>query len=306
MITWLALEEEFEFKTVSLKNFYIRRTLRIWPVYLAYVIVLAILQFSGIAIQHRYAWRGILTFTRNLYDTQWTVGGGCQDYLSYHFWSLSVEEQFYLFWPLIFRLFAMSGRIWFLASAVVFSIGFKTVYLLGWHDRSHVILFQDCNTFNYLDSLAWGCLGAIALFIREAGTKRFFERNGPALFSIGLSMIVIPGIAGIGKTVQNFGFAILLLHSIVSPDWLFYRVLSFKWMNRIGILSYSIYIWQQIIWIMWPAILLPVWFLWIPLVFGLAWISYQFLEKPFFALRAKFRNPVTNKFPAPMPPEYYS
>ena len=57
-------------------------------------------------------------------------------------------------------------------------------------------------------------------------------------------------------------------------------------------MSYSIYIWQQAIWMLWPAILGKVWFLWLPVAFGDAWVSYKFLEQPFFSLRTRFRNSV--------------
>lgn len=293
LITWLMLKEETEFRRVNVKNFYIRRTLRIWPAYLTYVALLAVFQLSGIVSQHAYAWRGILTFTRNLYDTQLTFDptGRHEDLLSFHFWSLSVEEQFYLFWPLLFCMLKMRWRICFLVFTILFSLVFQTVYFLGFYSAHHVVLFQDVNTFNFLDCLAWGCLGAILLLRWKDGLEKMYEKFGTVLFSVAVSMIAVPWAMRLGKGISNMGFAILLLHSVVKPDWIFYRPLNFRWMKRVGVLSYSIYIWQQAIWILWPKILLPVWFLWIPMVFGIAWISYEFLEKPFLALRAKFHDP---------------
>jgi peptidoglycan/LPS O-acetylase OafA/YrhL len=71
--------------------------LRIWPVYVCLLLVLAILQVTGIAIQHGYAWRGLLTFTRNFFALGWMPDqsmGPANDILSLHCWSLSIEEQF--------------------------------------------------------------------------------------------------------------------------------------------------------------------------------------------------------------------
>ena len=293
LITWLMLKEEIEFSQFSLKNFYIRRTLRIWPVYLTYVFLLGLLQFSGIARQHEYAWRGLLTFTRNFYDEQLVLDestGSRNDGVSVHCWSLSIEEQFYLFWPLAFYFLRARGRIWFLVSMILISAGFRTILMLGFYDVHFHVLFQGHSTFVYLDCLGWGCLGAFWFVARKADLVKLFERHGSIIASISISMILIPCVAGLGRGVQALGFMGLLLHSVISPNWGLYRILNFKWMNRIGVLSYSLYIWQEIVWVMWPASLRAVWFFWIPVTFGISWISYEFLEKPFLTLRAKFRD----------------
>jgi peptidoglycan/LPS O-acetylase OafA/YrhL len=287
LITWLMLREENEFERVSLKNFYIRRILRIWPVYLAFLLLLGIFQIAGILVQHEFAWRGLLTFTRNFYDAKME---SASDLASKHCWSLSIEEQFYVFWPLTFCFLGKRGRILFLILMLICSAGFKTIYLLGFHDRNSVLLFQDYSTFNYLDCLSWGCLAAFFLAARRSAAERLFNQHGSIIFAVSFSMILFPCLIGPWKGLQNAGFAALLLHSVIAPRSMFYPFLNLKWMNWIGILSYSLYIWQGIIQAMWPKFLEETWFLWLPLTFSVSWVSYEFLEKPFFALRAKFRN----------------
>ncbi len=292
LITWLMLSEETATGKVSLKNFYIRRTLRIWPVYFTFVILLFILQRAGFVHQSMGAWRGLLTFTRNFHDD---VTDNTGDVISVHCWSLSVEEQFYLFWPLIFCFLGKGGRIGFLVFAILFSFGFRTIELLGLYDRHHShFLFQQFSPFNYLDCLGWGCLGSIALTFQKSRIESLVLKSPAIWFSICFVLILIPYLAQMGKGLQALGFIGLLLHSVISPQWGFYRVLNLGWMVKIGILSYSIYIWQQLIWMLWPASLGKIWFLWIPTAFGIAWVSYEFLEKPFFTLRAKFRDPHMN------------
>ncbi len=100
LITWLLLQEMNRAGSISLKDFYIRRCLRILPVYFTFLGVLALLQFFGAAKQSSASWIGALTFTRNLFGN---------DAISGHLWSLSVEEQFYLLWPGIFLL-ASGGK----------------------------------------------------------------------------------------------------------------------------------------------------------------------------------------------------
>ncbi len=295
LITWLLLQEEAKFSRISLKNFYIRRTLRIWPVYFFLLLVLAILQVTGIAMQPGYAWRGLLTFTRNYFALGWMADqsmGSANDLLSLHCWSLSIEEQFYFSWPLVFCLTkSAAGRFWFLAGAILFSAGFKTVYVLGFYPHGAQILFQDNSTFLFLDCLAWGCLAAILLASRKDQLTKWFRNHGRPIFLVSLGLVMIPYWLECWWGIQALGFTVLLLHSVLFPDWIFYRVLNFKWINRIGVLSYSLYIWQQLVCGLWPRWLGSVWFLWLPLAFGIAWVSYQFLEKPFISLRARLHDP---------------
>lgn len=286
LITWLMLKEEAEFKNVSLKNFYIRRTLRIWPVYIAFLFVLFCLQKTGIVYQSLEAWRGLLTFTRNFHDDVREAA----DAISIHCWSLSIEEQFYLVWPLVFCLAGRRGRIGFLIFAILFAAGFRTIELLGAYDRHHAhYLFYKYSTFNYMDCLAWGCLGALMLAAKKNWVEVFTGKRPAICFSICFSLILIPFLAQLGKGLQAVGFIGLLLQSVVSPQWMVYRVLNWGWMKKIGILSYSIYLWQQLFWMLWPPALANWWFLWLPIAIGIAWLSYRFLEKPLLGLRAKFR-----------------
>lgn len=98
-----------------------------------------------------------------------------------------------------------------------------------------------------------------------------------------------------GDTVQGCGFALLLVHSVVSPMLGAYRFLNWHWVSRIGVLSYSVYIWQQIFCTN-PAVfgLPPVWWLsfpaWLIGAFSVAIMSYYGLEAPLLRLRTRFRS----------------
>lgn len=284
LITWLMLQEENTAGRMSLKHFYVRRALRILPVYLACILVLAFLQLAGVAAQKGFIWLQLFTFTRNFYQT-----GHFECPVSLHFWSLSVEEQFYLVWPLVFVLLARSTRtrIWFLAGTIGLSIGSKTIALLGGYDRHLYFLFQDYSTFHYLDCLAYGCLGAMLLNTQPGGLKKFFEKYLFPVFLLACLLLLAPELAGLGMGLQSAGFALLLLQSVVVPGFRPFQILNHRWMVAVGILSYSLYIWQQLVFLLWPF---PrQWFLSLPATFVAAWLSYNFLERPFFSLRSKFR-----------------
>jgi peptidoglycan/LPS O-acetylase OafA/YrhL len=284
LITWLMLKEEKETGFMSLKNFYWRRVLRIFPVYFACLGVLALLQLAGITSQPRSAWIQLLTFTRNFYQSGHMLGP-----ISLHFWSLAVEEQFYLFWPLSFVLLARlpGKRIAFLACLIAVSWVWKMIALLGCYERHLYFLFQENSTFHYLDALGYGCLGAILLDSWPENLKTFFARHGLVMFVFSCVLLVIPEFAGLGVGLQSLAFIFLLMHSVVIPEFKPYRILNNRLVMKIGVLSYSLYVWQQLVYLLWPFP--KIWFLSVPATFVAGWLSYHCLERPFLALRSKFR-----------------
>jgi peptidoglycan/LPS O-acetylase OafA/YrhL len=284
LITWLMLKEEQKFGFTSLKNFYSRRALRILPVYFACLGVLAVLQIAGKASQTGFVWSQLFSFTRNFHQT-----GHMLCPTSLHFWSLAVEEQFYLVWPMVFVRLARlpRERMAFLAGMILLSWVWKCIALLGCYNRHLFFLFQENSTFLYLDALAYGCLGAILLDAHPVALEKFFEKFALPVLVLSCFFLVVPEIAGLGAGVQSLAFIFLLLQSVVLPEFKPFKFLNHRWMVQIGVLSYSLYVWQQLVYQLWPFPRL--WFLSFPATFAAGWLSYNFLEKPFFPLRSKFR-----------------
>jgi len=175
----------------------------------------------------------------------------------------------------------------FLVGMILFSIGCKLIALLGSYDRHLFFLFQEDSTLLFLDCLAYGSLGAILMDSRPEVLKKFFERYSLPVFLLSCLCLVIPEIAGLGIGMQSFGFSFLLLQSVLVPEFKPFKFLNHRWIVRIGVLSYSLYIWQQLVYVLWPFP--KFWFLSFPAILVAGWLSYTFLEKPFFALRSKFR-----------------
>lgn len=211
LITGKLLEEG------SLRNFYLRRAFRILPVLLAYLGAIALLGF----VLHKIpvAWKEITTsffFVRNycyfpsLSNNWFTV----------HLWSLSIEEQFYLVWPLVLlKVGKGTPRRQLLAAALLFALGCaiigfvhvgRALHLGGWH----------WIPFVKFGGLVVGCM--LRIFFSDA---RAASRT--TLFD--------PLICGIA-----------LCATLVEPASLIGRVLEFSGLRWIGRLSYSLYIWQQL------------------------------------------------------------
>src|SRR4051812_37865131 len=137
LITTLLLREQMNSGQISLKNFYIRRTLRIFPLYYATLAIYTALVFLTShgpergAFFHNLPW--FFTYTNN-----WFVDKDAGEHVTFAFaWSLATEEQFYLFWPSIVRL---AKRWWtplaIILGAAAIDLGFEVATLLGWIDHS--------------------------------------------------------------------------------------------------------------------------------------------------------------------------
>lgn len=300
LISWLLSSEADRHGSISLTRFYIRRALRILPVYFAYMAVLWILHLTTPFNQPTTTWLANFTFTTNFFEATWSSG---------HLWSLSVEEQFYLLWPFLFVAFGLTRNfkvalkilaVPILVAPVWRIMTYKNLYPADLH-----VLFTHFSFFNYFDCLAIGCLCAVFMRNRNSEVRSLYSQwpKGITVLATGLILLPylmgylpIPGrvIVAVTASVQALGFALLMLQSIFLPELGFYRVLNTRWMRHLGVLSYSIYIWQMLFctspetfglghtwWLSFPGWLVP--------VFIVAHLSYYCLEMPFFQLRSWFR-----------------
>jgi peptidoglycan/LPS O-acetylase OafA/YrhL len=297
LITWLLLQEQAKHGAISLKHFYVRRALRILPVYLLYLFVLGFLT--------RYAqtpadWLANLTFTTNFF---WVPEGTA------HFWSLGVEEQFYLLWPgllvLLLHCQKNSGGtnlLKFLAVPLVVAPIVRLLECKHWYPEPLRNLFVPGSFFLNFDALAYGCVAAVLFAHWRKDMEMFFKKNPRAIAWGGAALIIAPAAlklvhlparfqAAGADTLQSIGFTLLLLQSVLYPGWGFYRLLNWKWVKHLGVLSYSIYIWQQMFcgtgesvfgvknawWTRFPV--------WIITALLAAHASYYLLEKPLLGFR---------------------
>jgi peptidoglycan/LPS O-acetylase OafA/YrhL len=200
----------------NLKSFYIRRVFRILPpaiVYLTIVLALHLIDSQDflrcLAIQRNY--------------TNGSV-------YSAHFWSLSLEEQFYLVWPPVLLL---SGkRAPMVAMAGILAVCLWRPYALLHLGMGYVRTDLRC------DGLLWGCVTAFAL--RTANVK--FGRILPAVCFI--AAVLVWGIP-IFMPILPILVSITVLGTVQEPHWIMSRLLEWKPLVWIGQRSYGIYLWQS-------------------------------------------------------------
>jgi peptidoglycan/LPS O-acetylase OafA/YrhL len=300
LITFLMVQEQHKNGSVSLRKFYLRRALRILPVYYAFILVVFGLSWCGRFHQSQTAWLGNLTFTTDFVHAPWTTE---------HLWSLSVEEQFYVIWPTLFVLLTRFSRgrnlaCYVLAVPIVVAPVWRAAYYKLWFASLLGRFFGPFTFFGYFDSLAIGCLAAFLLAKYKYELSRLFSARFWLILGSAVTLIAIPHVlarwfrvcgftVSLGPSFQATGGAILLLMGVLTPRRFWF--LEWPWVQKIGILSYSIYIWQQIFCSP-PAAygLSNAWWLsfpwWLLVVLTVAACSYYGLEKPVMGLRARFRS----------------
>lgn len=311
LITWLMQQEQQRTGTVNLRSFYIRRGLRILPVYGAFLVVIALLQLFTPFHQSSQAWIGNVTFTTNFLNDGHTTS---------HLWSLAVEEQFYLLWPAIFVYFKPQEKwvkiLGLLGLSLLVALVNRAIWSLSPQGFVMQSLFSEWSFFNNVDSLCLGCFMAILLFRKQQQVRWFMLRSPLLVMGCGIALIMTPAAINwvlrlhllpetavkclwavdslLGRSLQSVGFGLVLMQSMLSPRWGFYRVLNNSAVCQVGILSYSIYIWQQIFctkpdvfgmqnvwWMCHPFWLLP--------AAAAALVSYNGFERPLLQLRHRFK-----------------
>lgn len=295
LITTLLLEEYRANKRISLRNFYARRALRIFPAAYAFMLVLfALERFGFVAPIDLSSWIHAVTYTtdyQSLLDRNWNLG---------HLWSLAVEEQFYLIWPTVLVLLRPRKALWS-AFAVICVV--PLMRLATWRFFPAYVNDMKWQFHTVCDALATGCVLA---GIREVLWERPVYRRlmGSTVF------VLVPvgvlflnwAIVGrprvnylLGQTTLNFGIALCIDFVLRNYQGLAGRVLNLPPVGFVGTLSYSMYLWQQIFFN--PDV--SAWIGRFPFnVAGTAvaaFLSYRLIETPFLSMRHRFGSPQASR-----------
>ncbi len=286
LITLLLLREWHATDTLSLKAFYGRRTLRIFPAFYTYVLVMVILNHLDVLATPRSD-----LWAAALYVWNYHVNASSSWYLS-HFWSLSLEEQFYLVWPLTLLL-AGPRRAGYVAAALLVLVPLSRVltYFLWPEARGHTGMMLH----TALDRLMYGCLAALwqgsPRF--QVHLQRLFRWRAPwaaLVFLFAISPVLTYKLRGgyslpLGMSLESLAITVLMLWLVQNPDRWLGQILNARAVVHVGVISYSLYIWQQLF----LAEGNETWLGVFPLNLLCAWLaaecSYWLIERPFLSLK---------------------
>ncbi|MEJ1155622.1 acyltransferase family protein [Microbacterium marmarense] len=302
LITAHLMRELTATGTVRLGQFWARRARRLLPA------SLLVLLFSALVAMSPYLTptsalpnevREILAST--FYVENWYLAINSADYLNHsgdpttvqHYWSLSLEEQFYVMWPLLMLLAAWIGVKWFsgarrkavivtLAVISLASFVFCVVFTLTDPAPAYFV------TFGRMWQFGVGAMIALVPWLRVKHPLASFVLGWAGLVAILYAAVQFDGqtpFPGYMAAIPTLGAAAVIAASNTERWWYPTRVLAIRPAQFIGDISYSLYLWH------WPLIIIapsvPFWGLTIyhrlallVLCFVLAWLTKRFVEDP--------------------------
>jgi peptidoglycan/LPS O-acetylase OafA/YrhL len=253
LITKLLIEEVRRLEGVSIRAFYVRRVFRILPAFVVYLVVLLGLRALGwVAVPADDLWHAA-TYTTNFdVDRAWLVS---------HIWSLSVEEHYYLVWPLVFAVASRRAPFWVaLLTCIVSPVARYCVFaFLPEHLDALVWQATPC----VADSIATGCILA---YVRDPDARESigplarlldrllaYTRRSAATYALLLPAFFTylletrPTVwTLVAVSFSNVAFATVIDRVVTDQSDLVGRLLMSRVAERVGVLSYSLYLWQQL------------------------------------------------------------
>ncbi len=304
LITYLLLKENGKFGTINFRTFYMRRILRIWPLY--FVIVLIALLLVPSIVEDKFGGDepgtssivSLFLFMPNLLRITFPNLVGANQ-----LWSVGIEEQFYLIWPVlifIFRKRIIHFLAIFIVLKFVFHLGILNLGLLPFTILNAQKLAQLEMLYRLfpVEQMAIGGLGAAFLFYNKIKMLNLLNHKFTLLVVVvAFASIIGLELHGIYTTYLEALIFIVLIMQLTDSSFA-KEYLENKLFSRLGNMSYGIY--------MWHAIVVALCITWLPSEFyqmtgnwGLylicfvvsvfiANISYSYLESPVLRMKKYF------------------
>lgn len=313
LITSHLMRELTATGTVRLGQFWARRARRLLPA------SLLVLLFCAVVVMSPYLMptsalpnevREILAST--FYVENWYLALNSADYLNHggepttvqHYWSLSLEEQFYVMWPLIMLLAALVAVKWFRGArrrAIIVALGLVTAVSFVF-----CVVFTITDpapayfvTFGRMWQFGVGAMIALVPLLRVRHAVGSFLLGWAGIAALLYATFTFDGqtpFPGYMAAVPTLGAAAVIAASNTDRWWYPTRILSIRPAQFVGDISYSLYLWH------WPLIVIapsvPFWGLTIyhrvsllVLCFVLAWLTKRFVEDPVRGWKVLTRRP---------------
>jgi peptidoglycan/LPS O-acetylase OafA/YrhL len=279
---------------ISLKQFYLRRVLRIFPPFYLVLGVTALLTYVGF-MQGSVNARGLLAQAGHV-TNYYIISEGWWDGISpgtWVYWSLAIEEHFYLFFPLVYLLLRKTGASRDKQALALFAL---CLVVLAWRyvlifalevSKDRVYLATDTR----VDSILAGCILAIwrnPVLDRNAWNDR---KLAFAWLPIGVAMVLVSLVLReprfeqtLRYSLQSFGLLPVFVAAIRWHDRWPFRILNYAPVRYVGFLTYSLYLMHpSMIWALekhtpWGLFVRGV--LALGLLLAFASLIYRYVEKP--------------------------
>lgn len=308
LITYLILDELRRTDKFSVPNFYMRRALRIWPLFYAvlligFVIIPFISKHIGSAIQVNYSPLHYIAFLSNFDYLRCLKLNPGDDYTVLNItWSVSIEEQFYI----VYALFVFILPRKFLPYYLALVVGISTFFRYLHHDDSITLYFHS---FSVMSDLAIGGLGAYLSYHSDA-FRKFVSGLSKWLilvvYVIGFTYCIfyhaldtIPYWGVVHRLITGLFFAFIILEQNFADSSLF-KLGNYKRITHWGKITYGLYLLHPAIffvtgrmhdwWLPKNNIILELiwWIFSYVIVFTVCEVSFKYFETPFLKLRHKF------------------
>lgn len=293
LITFLLLKEKEQTQTVDVKSFYIRRILRIWPLYYFY---LALAVLSLWLTQPEALPGQILFYIFMLANVPFIMDKALPKVD--HYWSLGVEEQFYLFWPLLMK--KLKRPVQFIIGVIVFFTIAKgiTGFLKAKYQIEIPYLIFTVVRF---DCMAIGALGAFVVHYNKAKILEICHHKISQAFAWITMLLLTFNLFKIHPLVNHSFVAFMTVVAILNVAFNKKTVvgLDHSILDFLGKISFGLYVYHPLVILaaVKASILLspnrppsmPL--VYIAVIGGtilISHLSYQWLEKPFLKLKDKY------------------
>lgn len=308
LITYLLLEEKKQTSTVGIGAFYLRRIYRIWPLYF-FIFILGFFvlpQFSAFYVRDQTEsldqnfmgnfWCYLFFLPNLAYAMFKAVPNIGQS------WSIGVEEQFYLIWPVIMKYFKHTLRALLVITVILLLI--KVVFLFAGKISKEpwIRVAQKFLAMSKIECMTLGGMGAYFVFGQHQRWIKIIHSVPIQLMAyLGIPFLLYfsPALIQDGiHLVYGTLFLIIIMNVSGNPDSLIR--LEFRWLNFLGKISYGIYMYHMmcIVFVIhvvtkimgsgrnltfWENI--SIYTLSIALSIFISYLSYEFIEKRFIKLK---------------------